>query len=84
VTINVEVSQETVARLAQLSASRGMAPGEYAGRLLDSAVSTEVAPPKLTVEEFHTMLLELSAGSEKLPSLPTSAFSRDSFYEGRT
>jgi len=38
-------------------------------------------PSPMTVEEFHKMLDELAVGAEKLPSLPTSAFSRESIYE---
>jgi hypothetical protein len=34
----------------------------------------------MTVEEFHKMLDELAVGAEKLPNLPTSAFSRESIY----
>jgi hypothetical protein len=35
----------------------------------------------MTVEEFHKMLDELAVGAEKLPTLPTSAFGRESIYE---
>jgi len=83
-TIQVELSPETAARLAPISASRRIDPGEYAGQLLDSAIATVTAPPAtLTVEEFHAILRKLAEGSEKLPALPTSAFSRESFYEDR-
>ena len=35
----------------------------------------------LTVEEFHKMLQEIAEGSENLPQVPTSAFSRESYCE---
>jgi len=83
-TIQVELSPETEARLSAGAQARGVALEQYAGTLLhDALASSATGSGKLTVEEFHKMLREIAEGSEKLPQLPTSAFSRESFYEGR-
>lgn len=83
-TIQVELSPETEARLSAAAKARGVAIERYAERLLHDAVtSTATGTGKLTVEEFHKMLQEIAEGAEKLPQLPTSAFSRESFYEDR-
>ena len=81
-TIQVELSPEAEARLAMIAAQRGVAIQEYAGKLLDSVLASGTAAQNtLTVDEFHAMLSELRSGSEILPQLPTSAFSRESIYE---
>jgi hypothetical protein len=83
-TIQVEVSPETEALLAAAAQARGVALEQYAGTLLhDALASSAMGSGRLTVEEFHKMLREIAEGSERLPQLPTSAFSRESFYEGR-
>ena len=82
--IQVELSPETEARLAAAAQARGVAPEKYAGALLHEALaSPDSGSGKLTLEELHTMLKEIAEGSENLPHLPTSAFTRESFYEGR-
>jgi hypothetical protein len=78
--ILVELSPEKQARLTAEAMLRGIAPEQYAGKLLDDAL-TPVSTGKLTREEFHTMLRELAEDSETLPKLPTSAFSRESIYQ---
>jgi len=83
-TIQVELSPETEARLIAAALARGVAMEKYAENLLhDALASSASGSGKLTVEEFHKMLREIAEGSQSLPHLPTSAFSRESFYEGR-
>ena len=83
-TIQVELSPEAEARLAAEAVLRGVALESYAGRLLQQALSTHPSGlGKLTPEQLRAMLKEIAAGSEALPRLPTSAFSRESFYEDR-
>jgi len=83
-TIQVELSPETEARLTEEARTRGIPAEEFAGSLLQEALT----PPAggtgiLTIEDFHAMLREMAEGSENLPDIPTSAFTRESFYEGR-
>ena len=57
---------------------------QYAGILLHEVLgASQAGSGKLTLDELHTMLREIAEGSDKLPHLPTSAFSRESFYEDR-
>ncbi len=83
-TIQVEVSPEIEARLLAVAQARGVAPEKYAEILLhDALASAAGGSGKLTLEQFRAMLREIAEGSENLPQLPTSAFSRQSLYEGR-
>lgn len=83
-TIQVELSPEAEARLAAAAQARGVALEKYVGTLLHEVLAS---PPtgsgRLTVDELHTMLGEIAEGSENLPHLSTSAFTRESFYDGR-
>ena len=83
-TIQVELNAETEARLVAAAQARGIALEKYAGTLLHEVLAAAPAGSgKLSVDELHTMLREIAEGSDKLPHLPTSAFTRESFYEGR-
>ena len=83
-TIQVELTPETEARLTAAAQARGVALEQYAGTLLHEVLA---APPagsgKLSADELNTMLSEIAEGSDRLPLVPTSAFTRESFYEGR-
>lgn len=81
--ILVELSPENEARLAAEALVRGIAPEQYAGKLLDDAL-TPPSTSKLTREGLYAMLKEVGEGWENRPTLPTSAFTRESFYENRT
>lgn len=83
--IRVELNPETEARLAAAARARGVPPEKYAGAILHEVLTS---PPKgsgkFTEDELKEMLREIAEGSEKLPQMPTSAFTRESFYEGRS
>lgn len=83
-TIQVELGPEAEAELVSGAAVRGVSVEEYAQELLRNALR----PPSprrghLSREEAREMIRAIGEGSEKLPMLPTSAFSRESFYEDR-
>ena len=83
-TIQVELKPETQARLAAEAEAHGVPVEQYAGSLLDEALALYPSGSgKLTLDELQTMLREIAEGSDKLPHVPTSAFSRESFYEDR-
>jgi hypothetical protein len=85
-TLQIELAPEIEARLAAEAAQHGMALEAYALKLLEGALPPRACATgtgRMTVEEFHKMLDEISSGAENLPSLPTSAFTRESFYEDR-
>lgn len=83
-TIQVEISPEAEARLVAEARAQGIPPEKVAERLLQEALATRSIPQgNLTVEELHAMLNAIAEGSDKLPRVPTSAFTRESFYEDR-
>ena len=83
-TIRVELSAETEARLKEEARAKGL-PLETVAEQLLKEVLTGRSPSRspMSVEEFHRMLAAMAEGSEKLPDLPTESFSRESFYEDR-
>jgi len=83
-TIQLELNPEIEARLVAEASSRGVAVEAYAQELLRGALHISSSRRgHLTPEEAKEMLRQMAEGSEKLPVLPDSAFSRESFYEGR-
>ncbi|MGB8888881.1 MAG: hypothetical protein WCC87_19280 [Candidatus Korobacteraceae bacterium] len=83
-TIQIELSPEMMERLAAEAEAQGIALEEYAERLLRTAIATHAEPDgQLSVAELHAMLDGIAEGSEKLPKMPTAAFTRESFYEDR-
>jgi len=83
-TIQIELNPEIMERLAAEAAAHGIALEEYAERLLREAIATRAEPQgQISVAELHIMLNAIAEGSEKLPKVPTSAFTRESFYEDR-
>jgi hypothetical protein len=84
VTIRLELKPEFVERLSAEAKGRGIGLEEYAEMLLREAIATHSEPQGiLSVGELHAMLHEIAKGSNKLPRVPTSAFTRESFYDGR-
>lgn len=84
-TILLELDPETEARLKAQAERLGMAPEQYAGEFLRENLPSRVTEKgRLTREGLHAMLKEVGEGAENLPKLPTSAFTRESFYEDRT
>ena len=83
-TIQIELNPEMMERLAAEAEAEGIALEEYAERLLREAIATHAEPQgQLSVAELHAMLDGIAEDSEKLPKVPTSAFTRESFYEDR-
>lgn len=83
-TIRVDLSPETEARLVAKARAQGLPLEEVAGRLLQEALAERpLSRSRMSVAEFHRMLDAMAEGSEKLPDLPTEIFSRQSFYEDR-
>jgi hypothetical protein len=82
VTIKVDLSPETEARLIAQARVQGLPLEQVAERLLHEALTAIPASHgRISVEEFHQMLADISEGSENLPELRTETFSRESFYE---
>jgi hypothetical protein len=83
-TIRVELSAETEARLREEARVTGLPLEKIAEQLLAEVLNgRSLLRGQMSVEEFHQMLAGMAEGSEKLPDLPTESFSRESFYEDR-
>jgi hypothetical protein len=81
-TILVELDPATEARLTAAADAHGLQVQEYAGALIREGLRAyTTGTGKLTPESLDKMLTAIAKGSEKLPKLPTSAFSRESLYE---
>lgn len=81
-TIKVDLTPETEARLVAQARAQGLPLEQVAEQLLKEALTAIPATrDELSIEEFHQMLNAISEGSEKLPELRTETFSRESFYE---
>lgn len=84
-TIEIELDPELKERLVEAARAHGLAVEEYAEGLLRDAVVLRSRPSgRLSQEELRAMLVAIAEGSEKLPSLPTNAFSRESLYQDRS
>lgn len=83
-TIRVELTPETEARLIAEARAQGLPLEKVAERLLKEVLTgLSLSTVQMGVEEFHRMLDAMAEGSERLPDLPTESFSRGSFYEDR-
>ena len=83
-TIKVELNPEIEAWLAAGARARGMSIEQYAKSVLHEALAQNSEPSgQLTPEELQAMLKAIAEGSEQLPRVSTSAFTRESFYEDR-
>ena len=80
--IQLELNPELMERLGAEAQARGIGSEEYAGLLLREAIATHSEPQgSLSIEDLHAMLHEIAEGSDKLPKVPTSAFTRESLYD---
>jgi hypothetical protein len=84
VTIQLELNPEFVERLSTEAKARGIGLEEYAEILLREAIANRTKPNGvLSVDELRAMLNAIAMGSDRLPKVPSSAFTRESFYEER-
>jgi hypothetical protein len=82
-TIQLELNPEIVATLSVEAKARGIGLDEDAEAILREAIGQCSAPRgTLSIKDLHEMLA-IAQGAEKLPRLPTSSFSHESFYEER-
>ena len=82
-TIQIELNPEIMERLAAEAAAHGIALGVCGTPAARGDCHPCGASGQLSVAELHAMLNAIAEGSEKLPKVPTSAFTRESFYEER-
>lgn len=83
-TIQIKVNPDVEERLLAGAQARGVSVETYAEALLRDAIGLHTeSTGQMTVAELHAMLGAIAEGSDKLPNLPTSAFTRESFYGHR-
>lgn len=81
-TIEVKLSPELESRLKAEAEARGLSLETAAEFVLREALDSPINQRRnVTVEDFHSMLKAIAAGSEHLPALATKSFNRQSFYE---
>jgi hypothetical protein len=80
--IQLEFNSEFASRLCAEAEARGVGLDERAEALLREAIGTRPQPRgNLSVEELRAMLNAIGEGSDRLPRLPTSTFTRESLHE---
>jgi hypothetical protein len=83
-TLQIEISPETEARLAAEAVARGMGLADYASMILCQHTQNDSADSGiLTASDIEELSRRLSEGSETLPILPIEANNRESYYEDR-
>ncbi len=83
-TLTLDLSSDTEARLREEAARRGLQVEELALQLLESSFQPIRGAADLTDEEFDALLDEMSEGMDpKQPPLSDEAISRAGFYDER-
>ncbi|HWG19254.1 MAG TPA: hypothetical protein VG225_01910 [Terracidiphilus sp.] len=83
-TITIELSPETEARLTAEAAERGISAEALAGRLLEQTlVPYTPGTGRLSAEDLERLTDVLTEGSENVPILPPEVNNRESYYEDR-
>jgi hypothetical protein len=84
--VTVEIPDEFAAQVK----ARGLAPKSYVegliadhAALLGASGSSPELSADLSPDEFNASLDALTRYSDKIPSLPIEAFTRESFYQDR-
>lgn len=76
----VNIKPEVREELGRQAAAHGVDLGDYAGNLLEEAAHLAAGPKTLSLEQLDKTLQEMAQFSDKIPSLPDEAFSRESLY----
>jgi len=78
--ITISINAETEAELTRQAAAHGIEPADYAATLLEEAIYPSLAK-KLTPRQFDRTLQELTQFSQKIPTLPDVASTREALYQ---
>ena len=80
--IQLQLSSNLMECLSAEAKARGVRLEDYAETLQREAIATRTTPLEhLSLVELHGMLTAIAEGTEKLPKVPTSASTRESFYK---
>jgi len=76
----INIKPEVREELGRQAAAQGVDLGDYAANLLEEAAHLAAGAKKLSLEQLDKALEEIAQFSDKIPSLPDEAFSRESLY----
>lgn len=79
-TITIDITPEAQAELARLAAAHGRAIEAYAALLLEEAVHPPTDAGRLSQSRLEENLRDMAQFSNKIPSLPDAAFTREGLY----
>jgi hypothetical protein len=66
--------------LGRQAAAQGIDLGDYAANLLEEAAHLAAESKRLSQEQLDKTIKELAQFSNRIPSLPDEAFSRENLY----
>jgi hypothetical protein len=76
----INIRPEVHEELGRQAAAHGVDLDDYAANLLAEAAQVGAGSKKLSLEQLDKALEEIAQFSDKIPSLPDEAFSRESLY----
>jgi len=82
-TIKLDIQPEVQAELARQAAAHGSGLESYAASLLEEAIQVPASAASLDQQRFENTLREMAQFSDKIPSRPDEAFTRESLYQDR-
>jgi len=80
-TITVDITPEVQAELARQAAAHGRAVEAYAASLLEEAVHLPAGADRLNQDRLEATLRDMAQFSQKIPSLPDEALTREGLYQ---
>jgi hypothetical protein len=80
-TITVDITPEVQAELARQAAAHGRAVEAYAASLLEEAVHLPAGANRLNQDRLEATLRDMAQFSQKIPSLPDEALTREGLYQ---
>lgn len=81
-TVTLELRPEIEAGVLERARAKGVAVEEYLQAVIEDVLQPRYAP-RLPPEKMRAALDRLAKVDRKLPDLPDSALTRESFYSGR-
>lgn len=79
-TITVHIAPEVQAELARQAAAHGSAVEAYVAGLLEGVARLPASADRLSQDRLERALREMAEFSQKVPTLPDEAFTRESLY----
>jgi predicted DNA-binding protein len=78
--INIQLDPEMEHRLAEQAQAQGVSFATYIRQILERQLAHTTIEHKLSGEEFEAALDAMTVYSDKIPTLPLDALTRDEIY----